>query len=161
MQILPDGPPQNGLLEIHARVEQVVLFQDDRKHRQEFRQSSFLFLERTCTGSPLVYKRFPPTGENPKTHGVLASQDSVPQGGSQGRAWKMKNSGIELEVIDLGIMTHVVPGKLIQEKEVRMLRSRNAHAQKKKKSKRKARTTAARAPCKRLTDCANRASLST
>ena len=29
---------------------------------------------------------FPLPEKNPKTHGVLASQDSVPQGGSQGRA---------------------------------------------------------------------------
>ena len=37
-------------------------------------------------------------------------QDSVPQGRSHGRAW-WKNSGIELEVIDLGIIIHVVQGK--------------------------------------------------
>ena len=97
-------------------------------------QSSFPFLERTCTGCPSEYKQFPPTGENPKTHGVLASQDSVPQGTSQGRAWKIKNSGIELEVIVLGIITHVVLGNWSQ--EVRMLRPRTAHARKKKKSKR-------------------------
>ena len=124
--------------------------------------SPLSLFSRGLAGSPSEYKRFPPTGVNPKTHGVLASQDSVPQGGSQGRAWKMKTSGINLEVIDLGIINHVVPGKLIQGKEVRMLRPRNAHAQKNEKtSKREARTTAARSPCKRLTDCANRASLST
>ena len=50
----------------HARVEQVVLFQVDRKHRQEFRQSSFHFSGRTYTSSPLEYKRFPPTGEKPQ-----------------------------------------------------------------------------------------------
>ena len=50
----------------HAKVEQVVLFQVDRKHRQEFRQFSFPFLERTFTGSPSEYKRFPPTGEKPQ-----------------------------------------------------------------------------------------------
>ena len=37
------GPPQSGLLEIHARVQQVVLFQDDRMHRQEFRAVLFPF----------------------------------------------------------------------------------------------------------------------
>ena len=57
---------QSGLLEIHARVEQVVLFRDDRKHRQEFRQSSFPFSGRTYTSSPSEYKRFPPTGEKPQ-----------------------------------------------------------------------------------------------
>ena len=61
-----NGTPQSGSLEIHARVEQVVLFQDDRKHRQEFRQSSFPFSGRTYTSSPSEYKRFPPTGEKPQ-----------------------------------------------------------------------------------------------
>ena len=67
-QILPKGKrrPQSGLLESHARVQQVVLFQDDLKHRQELRQSSFPFSERTYTGSPSEYKRFPPTGEKPQ-----------------------------------------------------------------------------------------------
>ena len=78
-----NGTPQSGSLEIHARVEQVVLFQDDRKHHQEFRQSSFPFSGRTFTSSPSECKRFPPE-KNPKTHGVLASQDSVPQGMSHG-----------------------------------------------------------------------------
>ena len=50
----------------HARVEQVVLFQVDREHHQEFRQSSFPFLERSCTGSPSDFKRFPSTGEKPQ-----------------------------------------------------------------------------------------------
>ena len=56
---------------------------------------------------------FPLPEKNPwgLTHGVLADQDSVPRGGSQGRAGNIKSPGIELEVIDLGIKTHVVPGK--------------------------------------------------
>ena len=61
-----NGTPQSGLLEIHARVEQVFLFQVDRKHRQEFRQSSFPFSGRTYTSSPSEYERFPPTGEKPQ-----------------------------------------------------------------------------------------------
>ena len=91
-QTLPEEnrPPQSGLLEIHARVEQVVVFQDDRMHRQEFRQSSFPFSGRTYTSSPSEYNGFPLPEKNLKTHGVLAGQDSVPQGGSQGRAWSIE-----------------------------------------------------------------------
>ena len=43
----------------------------------------------------------------------------------------MKNFGIELEVIDLGIVIHVVRGKWPQDEEVRMLRPRTAHARSK------------------------------
>ena len=46
----------------------------------------FPFFREDITSSPSEHKRLPPSGENPKTHGAPAGQDSVPQGGSQGRA---------------------------------------------------------------------------
>ena len=131
------GTPQSGLLEIHARVQQVVLFQVDRKHRQEFRQSSFPFLERTFTGSPSEYERFPPLPEtNPKTHGVLAGQDSVPQGRSQGRAWSIDK--IRDRTGRYSFTHHNSSGTRIIKwwrhyRQVRMLRLRTAHARSKKK----------------------------
>ena len=42
-----------GLLEIHARVEKVVLFQDDRKHRQEFQAVLFPFSREDLHRFPL------------------------------------------------------------------------------------------------------------
>ena len=63
------------------------LFQDDPQTTSGVPgKSSFPFLERTSTGSPSECERFPPTGE---THGALAGQDSIPRGGSQGRAWSV------------------------------------------------------------------------
>ena len=67
-----NGTPQSGLLEIHARVQQVVLFQVDHKHRQEFRQSSFPFLRGRSPVPPQSTSGFPLPEKNPKTHGVLA-----------------------------------------------------------------------------------------
>ena len=113
-QILPEKKraSQSGLLETTQGSSRYVLFQDDRKHRQEFRAVLFPFFSRGLAPvPPQSTSGFPLPEKNPKTHGVLAGQDSVPQGGSQGRATRMKNSGIELDVIDLGIKTHVVPGK--------------------------------------------------
>ena len=66
----------------HARVDQVS-FRMTASTVRSSGQSSFPFLERTSTGSPSECERFPPTGE---THGALAGQDSIPLGGSQGRA---------------------------------------------------------------------------
>ena len=67
----------------------------------------------------------------------------------------LANSGIELEVIDLGIITHVV----LRNKEMTSrYRRRTAHAQRKRKSKRQFRTMATRSACNRLTDCASLAS---
>ena len=48
-----------------------------------------------------------------------------------------KNSKIETDVIDLGIITHVVPRNFRQDRELRMLRPRNAHAQSKKKEQKR------------------------
>ena len=62
-----NGTPQSGLLESHARVEKVVLsFRLTASIIRGSRQSSFPFIERTFTGSPSEYKRFPPTGEKPQ-----------------------------------------------------------------------------------------------
>ena len=101
--------PQSGLLESHARVQQVVLFQDDPQAPSGVAAVLFLFSERTLPLLPQSTSGFPLPEKNPKIHGVLASQDSVPQGGV--KAALRKTSGIELEVIDLRIITHVVPGK--------------------------------------------------
>ena len=72
----------------HARVDQVS-FRMTASSIRSSGQSSFPFLERTSTGSPSECERFPPTGE---THGALAGQDSVPRGGSQGRAWSVSEA---------------------------------------------------------------------
>ena len=69
----------------------------------------------------------------------------------------MKNFEIELEVIDLSIVTHVVL-KGRQDEEMRMFHPRTAHARSKKNSKRENRTMATRSAINRLTVCANRAS---
>ena len=69
-------------------------------------------------------------------------------------AWK--KSGIELEVKGLGIITHVVlRNKEMTSGSVYALRMREV----KKNSKTGVRTMAIRSVCKRLTDCANRASV--
>ena len=74
----------------------------------------------------------------------------------------LKNSGIELEVKDLGITTHVVPGFQGNDVKIKECTVHGLHMREvKKKSKRGIRTMATRSPCKRLTDCANRASLLT
>ena len=101
---------------------------------------------------------FPLPEKNPKTHGVLASQDSVPQGRESWPPVKAsKNSKIEPEVIDLSVVTHVVLRKCHDRKEVRMLRSRTAHARsKKKRAKAKTRISTSRPTCSSLTDCATR-----
>ena len=79
--------PQDGVLENHqgsGKLSPVRLAASTV--RGGFRQSSFPFSERTYTSfPPSEYKRFPPLGENPETHGAPAGQDSVPQWGSQGR----------------------------------------------------------------------------
>ena len=118
----------------------------------------FLFSRGRSPVLPQSTSGFPLPEKNPKTHGVPAGQDSVPQGGSQGRAWSIKNSGIELEVIDLGIITHVVLRKMTSRWRSCMLRPRTAHAPGKKKSKRENRTEPTSSTAKRLTDCANCAS---
>ena len=70
----------------------------------------------------------------------------------------LRNSEIELEVIDLGIKTHVVPGLMTSGRRSVHLRSRTAHAQSKKRSKRQIRTVNTRSACERLIDCASRGS---
>ena len=61
----------------------------------------FPFFREDVTSSPSEYKRLPPSGENPKTHGAPAGQDSVPQGGSQGRARSaVEKSRIASQVIN-------------------------------------------------------------
>ena len=66
---------------------------------------------------------------------------------------ELKNTGIELEVIDLDIIAHVVLDKHVK------VKTRTAHARSKKKGKKENRTIASRSASKCLTDCANRASL--
>ena len=68
----------------------------------------FPFFREDITSSPSENKRLPPSGENPKTHGAPAGQDSVPQGGSQGRARSaVEKSRIASQVINLSIILHV------------------------------------------------------
>ena len=68
----------------------------------------FPFFREDVTSSPSEYKRLPPSGENPKTHGAPAGQDSVPQGGNQGRARSaVEESRIASQVINLSIVIHV------------------------------------------------------
>ena len=79
------GPPQDGVLENHQGSGEFSPVRLAASTVRGSRQSSFPFSGRTFTGSPSEYKRFPPLGDNPETHGAPAGQDSVPQGGSQGR----------------------------------------------------------------------------
>ena len=51
---------------------------------------------------------FPLPEKNPKTHGVLAGYARLVSARKESWPCFMKTSGIELEVIDLGIITHVV-----------------------------------------------------
>ena len=108
MCLRKSGPPQRGVLKKPPRVRRVLPCQVGRKYRQGCRQSSFPFSGRTFTGSPSEYKRFPPLGENPETHGAPAGQDSVPQGGSQGRARSaVEKSRIASKVINSSLVIHV------------------------------------------------------
>ena len=164
-QILPEEkqPSPERVARNPPRVEQVVLFQVDHKHRQEFRQSSFPFLERTFTGSPSEYKRFPPTGEKPQDPWgpSQAKPRLCSQRDESRRAWSIDK--LRDRTRGYRFRHHHSCGTRIwkwrQDKEVYMLRPRTAHARRrrKSKSKREIRTMAARSSCKRLTVCANRA----
>ena len=82
---------------------------------------------------------------------------------SQGRAWsieKLLNRTGGYRFRYHNSCGTGIPGKWRQNREVRMLRSCTAHAlSKKKNSKTEIRTTVTRSACKRLADCANRASM--
>ena len=72
----------------------------------------------------------------------------------------LKNSGIELDVIDLGIITHVVPRKN-NDVTITKCEGPSTHcacAKWKKKCKMEIRTVATRSARKRRADCANRTS---
>ena len=102
------GSPQDGVARKPPRVKQVAPFQVGRKYRQGPRESSFHFSERTSPVPPQSTSGFPLREENPKTHGAPAGQDSVPQGGSQGRARSaVEKSRITSQVINLSIIIHV------------------------------------------------------
>ena len=65
-------PSQSGLLENHARVEQVVPFQDDHKHRQEFRAVLFPFSREDLHRFPLRVRAVSPYRR--KTPGPMGFQ---------------------------------------------------------------------------------------
>ena len=126
---------------------------------QEFRQSSFPFLERTYTGSPSEYKRFPPTGEKPQDPwGSLAGQDSFPQGMSQGRAWSMNKPRNRTGAYRFRNRNSCGTRKKWRHgKEVLMLRPPRMR-EVKRKSKSKIRTKETRFVGQCVADCASRAS---
>ena len=78
------------------------------------------------------------------------------KGGVRAVLGTWKHSGIELKVIDLGIKTHVVPGKLWRQDKKCALRMREVKQQ--RKAKRMIEPLAPRSAGKRLAYCANRAS---
>ena len=151
-----NGRPHNGLLESHARVEQVSSLSGWPQAPSGVPAVLFPFFREDVHGSPSEYKRFPLPEKNPKTHGVLASQDSVPQGGSQGSATKKvrdRTGGYRFRHHNSCGTRETTPGKCAC--SVHALRMREV----KRKSKRETRTTATRFARKHLTDCANRTSI--
>ena len=83
------------------RVEQVVLFQVDRKHHQEFRAVLFPFSRRGL--APVLPKSasgFPLPEKNPKTRGVPAGNARLCSAGDESwPCWSLKTSSIDPKVI--------------------------------------------------------------
>ena len=109
-----NGTPQVRVARNPARVRRVVLpSRLTASTRQEFRQSSFHFSERTCCQFPLrvqaiyPFRRKPRDPWGPSAWLRLGPRTSVPFGSSQSRGQWMKKLVTESHVIDLGIETHV------------------------------------------------------
>ena len=85
MCLRKSGPPQDGALENHQGSSESSPFRLAASTVRDSGSPLSIF-PRGHHQFPSEYKRLPPSGENPKTHGAPAGQDSVPRGGSQGRA---------------------------------------------------------------------------
>ena len=81
-----NGTPRSGLLETTQRSSRLLSFRLTASTIRSSGSPLSLFSRGHSPVPPQSTSGFPQPEKNPKTHGVLASQDSVPQGRSQGRA---------------------------------------------------------------------------